>query len=116
MEYIPQKAAGIRTDPPKSCLAGGPNRKAFNQLTNIRTDTQSTAPKGIQGPLTCTATISEFEPRNKENIITPPEEPPHESKWFTGLSVRPMRLLTVSPSCRGELMLESMPEELTHLC
>lgn len=30
---------------------------------------------------------------------TPPEEPPHESSWFTGFKVVPIMLLTVSPSC-----------------
>jgi hypothetical protein len=94
-------------------VSGGSSRKPFNQLTNIRTHAQSTAPEGIQSPFTCKTIISEFEPNN-ENNIAPPEEPPQESNWFTGLSVRPMRLLTVSPSCTGELISESIQEELTH--
>jgi hypothetical protein len=90
------------------------SRKPFDQLTNIRTDTQSTAPEGIQGPFAYKAIISEFELNNNKNITAPPEEPPQESNWFTGLSVRPMRLLTVSPSCTGKLVSESMQEELIH--
>jgi hypothetical protein len=77
-------------------------------VTNIRANTQGAAPESIQRPLTCKATIRDF--TVNKSTTAPPEDPPQESNWFTGFRVRPMRLLTVSPSSTGNQRLECRPK------
>jgi len=39
--------------------------------------------------------------KNRKSEVIPPDEPPHDSSWLTGLSVWPIRLLIVSPHYRA---------------
>ena len=103
MEYVPQKAAGIRTEPPlpsQSIIVGCGVVSLWWQTDlypcpNLRS---YLARLGVLLPLHHALTPAARLERNVNSTGLPPEEPPQESSWFTGFNVVPIILFTVSPS------------------
>ena len=56
---------------------------------------------GVHLHLSITLTFDPEHVWRRDSGHIPPDDPPHESSWFTGFKVVPMMLLTVSPSCEG---------------
>ena len=79
-ENTPQKAAGIRTDPPVQI-----------RIMRRTHEPDILLPMSVPTPRVL--------PRSACSAPSPPDEPPHDRFWLWGLSVRPIKLLIVSPNC-----------------